>query len=241
MSPSRVRALVSLPLTMLFVTLLSPVFVLVRLLLGRRAAAEGLGAFAASAILRFHGVEIDMQCEPPRDERQRVYISNHTSSLDVFVLLALGLPRARFFMKRGAWVFPPGALVALSVGTFFTVPQTHTDKRRALFAAACEVLRRTGDSVYLSPEGTRVVSGGVGPFNKGAFHLAAALRAPIVPLHLAIPKHENPGKSWVMTKTRVTVRALPEIDTSEWDPARARELADDVRRIYLDFEAERAA
>jgi 1-acyl-sn-glycerol-3-phosphate acyltransferase len=55
-------------------------------------------------------------------------------------------------------------------------------------------LERTGESVYLSPEGERVTGGRVGHFNKGAFHLATDLHAPIVPLFLRIPRAMDPGK-----------------------------------------------
>ena len=91
--------------------------------------------------------------------------------------------------------------------------------------------------MYLSPEGTRVTTGGVGPFNKGAFHLAAKLGVPMVPIHLQIPRAENTGKSWVIRKTEVIVHQLPDIDTSAWRPETAREHADAVRAIYQAFEA----
>jgi 1-acyl-sn-glycerol-3-phosphate acyltransferase len=228
---------------MAFVTALSPVFVVVRLTLGRRACAEGLGAWAASVILSLAGVSVQLAegLRLPDAGRQIVFVSNHTSSIDVFVLLALRLPRSRYFMKRGAWVFPPMGIVAMCIGTFFTVPQAYTERRRRLFAAACEALAASGESVYLSPEGTRITTGGVGPFNKGAFHLAAALEAPMLLLYLEIPRDENPGKSWVMRRTRVVVHALPEIDTSGWRPSSAREHADQVRAIYQAFESDLAA
>lgn len=242
MTLQRIRAVVALVLTLLFVTALAPLFVVVRLLFGRRAAAEKLGAWAASVVLGLAGISVEVRAPVfPLPERRVVYVSNHTSSIDLFVLLSLGLPRAWFFMKRGAWVFPPGAIVAMCVGTFFTVPQAYTEKRRELFAAACEVLRKTGDAVYLSPEGTRVTTGSVGPFNKGAFHLAAALGAPMVPLYLEIPKSDNPGKSWVMPRTKVIVHVLPDVDTSDWRPETARAHADHVRGVYQAFEADRAA
>jgi 1-acyl-sn-glycerol-3-phosphate acyltransferase len=241
LSLRRLRGLVALLVTVVLVTALAPVFVLVRLAFGRRAAAEKLGAWAAAAILRISGVRLESRLPAAMPEGQLVYVSNHSSSIDVFVLLALGLPRTWFFMKRGAWVFPPGALVAVCVGTFFTVPQAYTAERRRRFAAACEALRRNGDSVYLSPEGTRVTTGGVGPFNKGAFHLAAALGATVVPLYLEIPPDENPGKSWVMTRTRVIVHALPPIDTRAWQPEEAKERAEQVRGVFQAFEAELAA
>ena len=71
------------------------------------------------------------------------------------------------------------------MGTFFTVPQSDPAERARIFARADRVLRRTGESVYLSPEGERVTTGTVGHFNKGAFHLATDLHAPIVPMFIS--------------------------------------------------------
>ena len=62
-----------------------------------------------------------------------------------------------------------------------------------IFKRAERVLRRSGESVYLSPEGKRVTTGEIGAFNKGSFHLATALRAPIVPFYIATPPEVDPG------------------------------------------------
>lgn len=217
-------------------TLIAPLFVLSRLLLGRRFTAERLGAASASLLLALFGVKVIRRLPTPMPERRVVYVSNHSSGTDVLVLLALGLPRTRYFMKRGAWIFPPVGVMAACVGTYFTVPQTQTAARHRLFARACQDLQENGDAVYLSPEGTRVTSGGVGPFNKGAFHLAAALQVPMVPLYLQIPTQSNTGKSWLIRRTEVVVHQLPDIPTSTWTPETAREHADEVRAIYQDFE-----
>jgi putative phosphoserine phosphatase / 1-acylglycerol-3-phosphate O-acyltransferase len=237
MNAEMLRGLFAAGLSLLFMTLVAPVFVLTRLFLGRRVCAERLGPWAAGVILRLFGITVDARFESPLADRRVVYISNHSSAVDILVLLQLGLPRSRFFMKRGAWVVPPLAIIAMCVGTFFTVPQKYTDKRRELFARACDKLQKTGDSVYLSPEGTRVTSGGVGPFNKGAFHLAAALQVPMVPLYIEVPRQTNTGKSWVMKRTIVRVHQLPDVDTSEFRPETARKHADDVRSIFQAFES----
>ncbi len=237
MNFERLRAWGGVILSLTFMAAIAPVFVLARVLLGRRFCAERLGPWAAGVILGIFGITVEAQFNLPLPERRVVYVSNHSSAVDILVLLQLGLPRSRFFMKRGAWVVPPMAIIAICVGTFFTVPQKYTEKRRILFARACEKLQKTGDSVYLSPEGTRVTTGAVGPFNKGAFHLAAELRAPMVPLYIEVPRTDNTGKSWLMKRTVVYVHQLPEVDTSEFRPETARKHADDVRRIFQTFEA----
>lgn len=237
----RIRGFLAATASLLFMSAVAPVFVLARVLLGRRFCAERLGPWAARVILGFFSISVEASFSGPLPDRRVVYVSNHSSAVDILALLQLGLPRTRFFMKRGAWVVPPLAIIAMCVGTFFTVPQKYRDKRHRLFARACDKLARTRDAVYLSPEGTRVTTGGVGPFNKGAFHLAAELRVPIVPLYIEVPRADNTGKSWLMRKTVVTVHQLPDIDTSTFRPETARKHADDMRRVYQAFEVNLAA
>jgi len=236
MNTERIRSIVAVVASILFMTAVTPLFFLARLFFGRRACAERLGPWAAGVVLRLFGITVEAHFPLPLPERRVVYVSNHSSAVDILVLLQLGLPRSRYFMKRGAWVIPPVALIAMCVGTFFTVPQKFTDKRRKLFARACDKLKKTGDSVYLSPEGTRVTTGSVGPFNKGAFHLAAELRIPIVPLYIEVPRTDNTGKSWAMKRTVVHVHKLSDIDTSAFRPDTARVHADDVRKFFREFE-----
>jgi putative phosphoserine phosphatase/1-acylglycerol-3-phosphate O-acyltransferase len=88
-----------------------------------------------------------------------------------------------------------------------------------LFQAADRVLRRTGESACLSPEGQVTLGGAIGPFNKGAFHLAASLGAPIVPLYIAIPRAVDPGEGRYLPEVRpgtVRVYRQPAIATREW-------------------------
>lgn len=165
---------------------------------GTRAASEAKGIWPAA---------------------QTVYVFNHTSSLDLFIVCVLGLPRVRFFMKRKFLLFVPMGILGLLAGTFFTAPQTEPQTRTRLFQRATRTLLRTGESVFLSPEGTRVTTGGIGPFNKGAFHLAAAMGAPIVPLYFATSTETNPGKGVLAGSGVVHVYVLPTVDTSSWEVA----------------------
>src|SRR5204863_10179881 len=99
---------------------------------------------------------------------------------------------------------------------FWTVAQECPEKRKRICERAARRLRRSGESVYLSPEGERVTTGKIGPFNKGAFHLAADLGAPIVPLFIAIPAGANPGMGLNAGACRVDVYVKPPIDTRSW-------------------------
>jgi 1-acyl-sn-glycerol-3-phosphate acyltransferase len=171
---------------------------------------------AALAILILYGVRLRVVKTAPFPQRQTIYISNHTSTLDLFVLVALGLPNCRFFLSGFLRKFVPLGVIAWMMGTFFTVPQNRPAERRRIFARAERVLRRTRESVYLSPEGGRVTTGEIGHFNKGAFHLATNLGAPIVPLYFEIPRDVDPGLGYNARPGAVTVHVLPTIEARDW-------------------------
>ena len=185
------------------------------------------------AILWIHGVRIRVLTDGAFPRLQRIYISNHTSTLDIFVLVALGFPNCRFFLSGFLRKIVPLGVIAWMMGTFFTVPQDRPDERRRIFRRAAATLRRTGESVYLSPEGGRITTGEIGHFNKGAFHLATDLQVPIVPLYFSIPGEIDPGLGYGAKPGSVSVYVLPEIDTSTWTEENLLANRDRVRDLFV--------
>jgi 1-acyl-sn-glycerol-3-phosphate acyltransferase len=192
----------------------------------------------ARVLLRIMGVRVRVHQDGPFPAVQVVYVSNHSSTIDLFVLVALGLPNARFFLSGFLQKFVPLAILARLMGTFFTVPQDRPADRRRIFAAATKTLRRTGESVYLSPEGQRVTTGEIGPFNKGAFHLAAALGAPIVPLYFFIPRHIDPGLGYKASPGVVDVYVKAAIETRQWRVEDAIASKEAVRDLFVAWHRE---
>jgi 1-acyl-sn-glycerol-3-phosphate acyltransferase len=186
---------------------------------------------AAVVLLRMYGIRVRVQQDQPFPRTQTIYVSNHTSTLDLFVLVALGLPNCRFFLSGFLRKYVPLGVIAWLLGTFFTVPQDRPAERTRIFMNVERVLRATGESVYLSPEGGRITSGAIGHFNKGAFHLATNLRVPIVPFYIHIPSAIDPQLGYDARPGVIEVHVLPAIDTRQWtldnltdNAARTREL-----------------
>jgi 1-acyl-sn-glycerol-3-phosphate acyltransferase len=187
-----------------------------------RRLYSAIARITSKAILFLYGIRIAVHAAPGSDERspfpptQTIYISNHTSTLDLFVLVALGLPNCRFFLSGFLRKLVPLGIISWLMGTFFTVPQDRPAERTRIFQRAERVLRRTGESVYLSPEGGRITTGEVGHFNRGAFHLATNLRVPIVPFFIQIPRAMDPGRGIDAGAGIVHVHVMPAIDTRAW-------------------------
>lgn len=183
----------------------------------RRFQGDVLARWIGRACLRVWGVRLSEHGRGSLPSGQVVFVSNHTSSVDMFVLIALGLPNARFFLSGFLRKILPLWLLGELIGIFWTVPQDRPEDRRAIFQRATETLRRTGESVYLSPEGMRVTTGRIGAFNKGAFHLATELGAPIVPFYIRVPREVDPGLGIGIRPGTVEVHYGAPIETVVWE------------------------
>ena len=207
----------------------------------RRFYSERMASPCGRLVLRVWGIGMVVHQDAPFPAGQVVYVSNHTSTIDVFALVALGLPNARFFLSGYLRKLLPLGLIGYLIGIFWTVPQDYPARRTRIFQRAARVLRRTGESVYLSPEGERITTGAIGPFNKGAFHLATALGAPIVPLFILVPKAIDPGKGLHARPGTVHVFVRPPIDTGAWRVEDVVANKERVRDFYVDWHRSLAA
>jgi 1-acyl-sn-glycerol-3-phosphate acyltransferase len=207
----------------------------------RRFYSERMASPCGRLVLRIWGIDMVVHRDAPYPARQTVFISNHTSTIDVFALVALGLPNARFFLSGYLRKLLPLGLIGYLIGIFWTVPQAFPERRTRIFQRAERVLRRTGESVYLSPEGERVTTGAIGPFNKGAFHLATALGAPIVPLFIFIPREIDPGRGLNARSGTVHVYVRPPIETVGWRMEDLVANKERVRDFYVDWQRSLAA
>jgi putative phosphoserine phosphatase/1-acylglycerol-3-phosphate O-acyltransferase len=200
--------------------------------LARRLYAEVIARYTGLAALRMVGIRVRRHGYVV-PTRQTVFIANHPSTLDICILVGLGLPRTRFFMNRTTRKYPPLAVFGDLVQIIWTVDQEFAEERRRIFAGADALLRRTGDSVFLTPEGQRIAGGHIGHFNKGSFHLATSLGAQLVPMYLRIPPASDPGRGFDVRPGVVDVYFLPPIETSSWRIEDVELNRDRVRALYL--------
>ena len=157
--------------------------------------------------------------------------------IDLFVLVALGLPNTRFFLSGFLQKVRAARHHRAADGDVLHSAQDRPDERRRIFQRACRVLQRTGESVYLSPEGERVTTGEIGHFNKGAFHLATDLRAPIVPLYFLIPPSIDPDSLRRAARGDARVRQAANRHAS-WRVEDLLHKRDRVRDLFVGWHAE---
>lgn len=152
------------------------------------------------------GASVQWLCEPDAPV-QRVFFGNHSSHLDFVVIWASLPPRLRAVSRpvAGRDYWEAGSFrryVAAHVFRAVLIDRhgAHTDDPVAAARAATEFMARemgTRHSLIVFPEGTRSVTGQIGPFKSGLFHLSR--RRPdveFVPVFLAnlnriLPKGET--------------------------------------------------
>jgi 1-acyl-sn-glycerol-3-phosphate acyltransferase len=148
----------------------------------------------ATAAHLISGAAVEWHCDPHAGV-QRIYFANHSSHLD-FIVIWSALPAklrrvvrpvaGRDYWQRSA----VRRYVATRVFHALLVDRAHADADPAHALARASVARMAqemGDtySLIVFPEGTRSVSGEVGSFKSGLYHLAR-LRPDVelVPVHL---------------------------------------------------------
>lgn len=109
-----------------------------------------------------------------------VYVANHLSFVDVWVLLVALPGSLRFVGKRELFRIP---IFGTALRVSGQIPIDRQDRRSAVasFDTAGRLLR-AGHSAVVFPEGTRSRDGSLQPFKKGAFVLAIATQHPVVPV-----------------------------------------------------------
>ncbi len=225
-----------LVVSMLLLTICSLLMLIVAILTlfqMRRFYSEHMLTPCGKLMLKIWGIEMEVHHEAPFAPHQTVYIMNHTSTIDMFAIIALGLPNTRFFLSGFLRKLLPLGLIGYLIGIFWTVDQIYREKRVRIFQRASELLKRSGESVCLSPEGERITSGQIGPFNKGAFHLAISLSAPIQPIFIQIPKLINPGKGLNARPGKIHLYIGKPVDTSRWSIERLAEIKEEMRNYYV--------
>jgi 1-acyl-sn-glycerol-3-phosphate acyltransferase len=162
----------------------------------------------------------------PDPNRPHLFVCNHKSLADVFLLAMLPW-EMKFLSKKSIFRIP---LLGWQMRVAGDIPidRGHKDSaRRALGQMRDRLLEKS--SVIVFPEGTRSAEGTVGPFRDGAFRLAIEVGVDVVPLAIrgtetALPKH-----SVRFRRTQASVTVLPPVSTAGLTAADAPALAERVR------------
>ena len=165
--------------------------------------------------------------------RPCVFVFNHQSKFDVPILMKLLRGGFTGVAKKEAAAIPLwGQLFQIADVAF--IDRSNTTKARKALEPAVHTLREDGISLAMAPEGTRSPTPKLGPFKKGAFHIAMQAGVPMVPIVI-----RNAGEiMWRGAQTlrggTVEVAVLEPVDTAGWTPETVAEHVQEVRERFVE-------
>lgn len=199
---------------------------------GRRDAAELIGVLGSELGLAAAGIHLRVQGEQYLwAQRPAVFIFNHQSGLDLLIGVKLLRHGITGVAKQEAAKVPGfGQFMRLADVAF--IDRGNTAQAKSALAPAVEKLR-SGISLALAPEGTRSPTPRLGPFKKGAFHIAMQAGVPIVPVVIRNAGTLMPRGTWIMRPGLVDVAVLPPISVKGWTLKTMEARIEAVRQQFI--------
>ena len=192
-----------------------------------------MSRFLGRAVLGIAGIRVVVKGgEAFEGRRTRIFLLNHSSQIDLFIMASVMPPGGTPIGKREFFLIPflGWAWWCLDL---LTVDRSNLDRAKVSFAQAAKRLTERQDTVLIAPEGTRSKTGRLGPFKMGAFHLAAQVDAPLIPVVIRGAAACQPMGQILVDPGIVVVEVLPEIPTDDFGDGDLHKRRDEVRAIYL--------
>ncbi|SHE74534.1 1-acyl-sn-glycerol-3-phosphate acyltransferase [Fodinibius roseus] len=195
---------------------------------------ETIAPLMVRPVLWFSGIRFNIERHAGTIPCPSVFIINHSSTLDVLTLLALGLPRIRFVAKWEFQYNPLFFLLGRLTGQIF-IRRNQSEKAIAQLQEACKRIKEQQISVMMAPEGSRKHPGIIGPFKKGPFRMAMDLGYPVVPVYFEGSRELSPGGTLLTKSGIVTAHIHEPVDVSNWRLDDLEEHMTGIRRKYLQW------
>lgn len=164
--------------------------------------------------------------------RPAVFLFNHQSSTDALIISRLLRQDFTGIAKMEMKSHPVVGPVLQAMDTVFIDRQNHDEAIEALKPAVENL--KNGTSFAIAPEGQRSLGYRLGPFKKGAFHIAIQAGVPIVPIVIQNSSDSLPKSGVFIHPAPIDVTVLPPVNTKDWDVETIDEHIASVRKMFLE-------
>ncbi|TMQ34051.1 MAG: 1-acyl-sn-glycerol-3-phosphate acyltransferase [Planctomycetota bacterium] len=157
-------------------------------------------------------------------DRSFILVANHASHLDTLCLLAalpLGKVHRAFPAAAKDYFFVTVPRLLAAAVVINALPFDRQIHLRQSLSLCKQLLENPGNILVIFPEGTRSVTGELGPFKPGVGLLAAGTRHPVVPCYLHGTYRAWPKGCWFPRPRQVRLFIGQPRTFSEWENNRA--------------------
>ena len=163
--------------------------------------------------------------------RPAIYTMNHTSLLDLFIMLRYMPGNMVGIAKKEVVRYPFFGQMYLLCG-HLRLDRGHHGAAIQSLKELVVLVRAHGLSIGIAPEGTRARDGRLQPFRKGLVHLALQTGLPVVPM-VVRGAHRVWQKSTLALRSEdVELVVLPPVNTSHWTENDVEGAVEEIHAIY---------
>ena len=152
---------------------------------------------------------------------------NHESMFDHFMIVAATSHYLTGFAAEDQYSYP---VYGAGLRRYKAIPIKREKLKDAIHSLDdAESVIKNGTSLLIAPEGTRTITGTMGPFKKGPFHLAKNKKATIIPVALKHAWRAKPKTDWRLRPGIITVRFGDPVLAIDYEKLTLQELSDHIR------------
>lgn len=158
------------------------------------------------------GIKVKVSGRENLPQEPAVLLVNHQSNFDAFFLGGLFPWKTVVVAKTQMQKVPLFGLTLRASRTIFVDREDSADAKKAI-KDAINAIKKDKNNIWIFPEGTRSQGKGLGEFKKGAFAMAIAAQAPIVPIVNQPMEHVLDTQTKTLRGGVQHVKILPAIET----------------------------
>jgi len=189
------------------------------------------GKMIGPMIARIVGAKvINPDAEKLNNSTPAIFVTNHSSSLDIFISMGL-CPYGGCGVGKKEILRIPFFGQAYWLAGHLLLDRGNSTKAIASMEKLSNFVKANDLSIWIWPEGTRSIDGKLISFKKGFVHLALATGLPIVPVILHGAHKVWPAKTMQFYPGEVRVEVLYPIQTNTWSKETINEHVEEVKGL----------
>jgi len=173
---------------------------------------------------------------PPKDKQPYIYMFNHQSMFDHFMIAGSTSHYLTGVAAEDQYSYP---VYGAALRRYKAIPIKREKLKDAIHSLdEAEKVVLSGTSLLIAPEGTRTVSGELGDFKKGPFHLAMNTNATIIPVAIIGAWEAKKKTDWKLKPSIITIHYGNSIEAIQYKDFTIQKLSDYVRNELQELIAE---